>query len=335
MSRVFLIVFGLLFIVGCGGESGASEGAAGSGGSGTPSGLASLGIDPLGRGDGIDITESNYTGRCYEDDELEANRPMLPDPRQVAADEAEATARASAAAADAARDALADAKDAFEGSFVPEVAPMPDRSLAGIFYLSALEAAKDGTEAAYQVGLALLTPEKTTTWKDILENPNLIFKSLGESFVDNLGFTFDDTGLGEVVTDLVTSVVKAELLEFLRNARDLALSEYTAANGQLVGGVAASADPDLSDAFDSAQAAYDAALAQSIADSNALLEAWLAIDAPSELPPCDSEELRQNLKDAFCTGAFVNPITPEEEAEIPGITATLDAYVARLCAAVQ
>ena len=133
MSRVFLIVFGLLFIVGCGGESGASEGAAGSGGSGTPSGLASLGIDPLGRGDGIDITESNYTGRCYEDDELEANRPMLPDPRQVAADEAEATARASAA--DAARDALADAKDAFEGSFVPEVAPMPDRSLAGDFLL--------------------------------------------------------------------------------------------------------------------------------------------------------------------------------------------------------
>jgi hypothetical protein len=334
MSRVLLIVFALLFIVGCGGESGSNEGAAGSGGSGTPSRLASLGIDPLGRGDGIDITESDYTGRCYEDDELEANRPMLPDPRQVAADEAEATARASQAAADAARVALADAKDAFERSFVPEVAPMPDRSLAGIFYLSALEAAKDGTEAAYQVGLELLTPEKTTTWKDILENPNLIFKSLGESFVDNLGFTFDDTGLGEVVTDLVTAAVKQELLEFLLAARTLALDEYTAASNQLIGGMAASADPALSEAFDAAQDAYDAALEQSIEDSNALLEAWLAIDAPSEFPPCDSEELRQSLADAFCTGAFVNPITPEEEAEIPGITARLDAYVARVCAAV-
>jgi hypothetical protein len=334
MSRVLLMMFALLFMVGCGGESGSNQGAAGSGGSGTPTGLASLGIDPLGRGDGIDITESNYTGRCYEDDELDANRPMLPDPRQVAADEAEATARASQAAADAAREALALAKDAFDRSFVPEVAPMPDRSLAGIFYLSAVEAARDATQAAYEIGLVLLTPEKSTTWKDILENPNLVFKSLGESFVDNLGFTFDDTGLGKVVTDLVTSAVKAELLEFLRNARDIALSEYTDANGQLVGGTAASADPDLSDAFDSAQAAYDAALTQSIADSNALLEAWLAIDAPSELPPCDSEELRQSLADAFCTGAFVNPITPEEEAEIPGITASLDAYVARVCAAV-
>jgi hypothetical protein len=252
----------------------------------------------------------------------------------VAAEEAEATARASAAAADAARVALADAKEALEASFVPEMAPMPDRSLAGIFYLEALEAAKDGTEAAYQVGLVLLAPEKTTTWKDILENPNLIFKSLGESFVDNLGFTFDATGLGEVVIDLVTAVVKAELLEFLRDARDFALNEYNAASGQLVGGMAASADPILSQAFDAAQAAYDAALEQSIEDGNALLEAWLAIDAPSELPPCDSEELRQTLADAFCTGDFVNPITPEEEAEIPGITARLDAYVARVCEAV-
>ncbi len=98
--------------------------------------------------------------------------------------------------------------------------------------------------------------------------------------------------------------------------------------------MAASADPLLSDAFEAAQDDYDAALQQSIEDSNALLEAWLAIDAPSELPPCDSEELRQTLEDAFCTGNFVNPITPEEEAEVPGITARLDAYVARVCEAV-
>ncbi|MFA9472672.1 MAG: hypothetical protein ACERNK_19055 [Deltaproteobacteria bacterium] len=65
-----------------------------------------------------------------------------------------------------------------------------------------------------------------------------------------------------------------------------------------------------------------------------MLEAWLAIDAPSELPPCASEELRQSLADAFCTGAFVNPITPEEEAEIPGITESLAAYVARVCEAI-
>jgi len=49
----------------------------------------------------------------------------------------------------------------------------------------------------------------------------------------------------------------------------------------------------------------------------------------------ESEELRQTLEDAFCTGAFVNPITPEEEAMTPGITARLDADVAEVCAAVQ
>ncbi|MDH3656334.1 MAG: hypothetical protein OEN21_18900 [Myxococcales bacterium] len=253
----------------------------------------------------------------------------------MAAEEAEATARASQAEADVRRDELALAQEALDMSFDPEMAPTQERSAAGILYLSALEAARDATEAAYQVGLVLLTPEATTTWKDILENPNLVFKTLGESFVDNLGFTFDDTGLGEIVTDLVTRAVKAELLEFLRDARDFALSEYTDANNELLVGMEASADPDLLQAFELAQAAYDAAVAQSITDSNALLDAWLAIDAPSEFPPCDSEELRQSLADAFCTGAFVNPITPEEEAEIPGITARLDAYVARVCAAVQ
>jgi hypothetical protein len=35
------------------------------------------------------------------------------------------------------------------------------------------------------------------------------------------------------------------------------------------------------------------------------------------------------------TGDFVNPITPEEEAMTPGITARLDAYIAEVCAAVQ
>jgi len=334
MFRALFIAVTSLSLFGCG-ESNANEGSGGSGGSTGPGNLASLGIDPLGRGDGIDITESNYTGRCYEDDALEANRPMLPDPRVVAAEEAEATARASQAEADVRRDELALAQEALDMSFDPEMAPTQERSAAGILYLSALEAARDATEAAYQVGLVLLTPEATTTWKDILENPNLVFKTLGESFVDNLGFTFDDTGLGEIVTDLVTRAVKAELLEFLRDARDFALSEYTDANNELLVGMEASADPDLLQAFELAQAAYDAAVAQSITDSNALLDAWLAIDAPSEFPPCDSEELRQSLADAFCTGAFVNPITPEEEAEIPGITARLDAYVARVCAAVQ
>lgn len=102
MSRALLIVLAPLSLLGCG-ESNANEGGGGSGGSTGPAGLASLGIDPLGRGDGIDLTESDYAGRCYEDDALEANRPTLPDPRVVAAEEADAIAAASHAAADEAR----------------------------------------------------------------------------------------------------------------------------------------------------------------------------------------------------------------------------------------
>jgi hypothetical protein len=58
----------------------------------------------------------------------------------------------------------------------------------------------------------------------------------------------------------------------------------------------------LRDAFVVAQENLDAAEAQSVANS---------------------------------TGAFVNPITAEEEAMTPGITARLDAYIDEVCAAVQ
>jgi hypothetical protein len=54
------------------------------------------------------------------------------------------------------------------------------------------------------------------------------------------------------------------------------------------------------------------------ADGNAALEARIfAETVPSDFPACDSEELRQALKDALCTGSFVNPITPEEEGRSP------------------
>jgi len=101
MTRALLIIFASLSLLGCGesASSAGSEGGAGGDGGEAPLGVASLGIDPLGRGDGIDLTQSSYTGRCYEDDELEANRPTLPDPRVVAAEDAEEVALASQAAA--------------------------------------------------------------------------------------------------------------------------------------------------------------------------------------------------------------------------------------------
>ncbi len=329
MSRAVLTVVTVLSVVGCG--------AAESGGNGTPSGLASLGIDPLGRGDGIDITESDYTGRCYEDDDLEANRPTLPDPRQVAAEEAEAIARASDAAADAARAVRDDAEEAFANSFSTQTDRPDDMSLsnAGRAYLAALALASALAVDAYEVALVELAPEKPTTWGDLAENPNEAIQALVVAYLEELTALFETPNIVGLATDVIVESVKAEMLEYLKATRDAALAAYAAATDQVVpGSTEPMADPIPQLAFEDAQREYEAALAKSIVDGNAALDARIfAETAPSDLPPCDSEELRQSLADAFCTGAFVNPITPEEEAEIPGITARLDAYVARVCAA--
>ncbi len=331
-STVMMVVVSLS-LVGCGGGGG--DGAAGN-----PQGVASLGIDPLGRGDGFDISEGNYAGRCYQDDDLEANRPMGPDPRRVAAEEAEEIALASQTAADLARAALEIAKQEYEDSFVPQAAPpREDSVLAGIAYMVAVTAARDATEKAYNVGLDVLAPEKVTTWADIFEHPDKLFKSIGEELLDpgNYGFTFDDTGYGEIITDLVTDVVKKKLLALLKDARDLALAEYNAAVNKLTPELPEPvADPIAQANYEAALANYEAAQAQTIADANAAFEARMfAETAPSDLPPCDSEELGQALYTAFCTGNFVNPITPEEEANVPGITESLNNYIEEVCDAVS
>lgn len=341
MFRALLIVLTSLSLVGCGGSnanpgSGGSNGAGGDEGRG-PGGLASLGIDPLGRGDGIDLTQSDYDGRCYEDDALEANRPTLPDPRVVAAEDAEAIARASQAAADVARGELADAKEAFDLSFTTQDDPQMDASNAGLAYVAAVTAAKVLTEEAYQIGLELLAPDKATTWSDLARHPEKIIQELVPAFIEARFSVLDSPPLVDLATDLLGELIKAEMLEFLKDARDAAAALYDAATGQVTGtSMEPVADPDAQEAFENAQRAYDEAVAQAIADGNAALEALIFAETePSDFPPCDSEELRQTLEDAFCTGAFVNPITPEEEAMTPGITARLDAYIAEVCAAVQ
>lgn len=337
MHRALFMVLVSLSLLGCGESTAGSNGQGGAGGRG-PGGLASLGIDPLGRGDGIDITQSDYTGRCYEDDELEANRPVPPDSRDVAAEEAEAVAEASQAASDAAREALDAARQAYEDSFATQATvPAPSLSEAGQAYLAAVTAAKVLTEEAYQIGRSLLAPENELSFEDLLEHPSEGIQEVVLGHLEQLTALFETPNSVDFAVDVLTELVKAEMLQYLKDARDAAAALCDAATDQVVpGSMEPTADPVAQQAFEEAQLAYDEALGQSIADGNAALEARIfAETAPSEYPPCDSEELRQTLKEAFCTGAFVNPITPEEEAMTPGITARLDAYVAEVCAAVE
>ena len=327
----------MLALVGCG-TAGPSDSEIECSGAG----LASLGIDPLGRGDGLDLPNSNYDGRCYEDDELEANRPQLPDPRDLAADDAQAVARDSQAAADLARARLDDAKAAVEESFaVTTNAPAPGSSSAGEDYILYVTAAKFLTEEAYQIGLALLAPSRPTTFKDIAEHPNKFIKALATEFLDDIVVLVDTPAVIEIATELLTEVIKAKMLKFLKNARDLALYFYESATEQVDSAEATAnpavptADPVLLQELEDAQLAYDEAYAQAIADGKAALDARIfASNAPSDLPPCDSEELRQTLEESLCLTPFVNPVTPEEEEMAPGTTARLDAFVAEVCAAV-
>lgn len=302
------------------------------------SGLASLGIDPLGRGDGIDLTESSYDGRCYQDDALEANRPQV-DPWQVAAEEAEAIARESQAASDEARVALDIARETLEASFTVEANPPASSSQAWNQYVAIVVAARFLSEEAYQLGLVLLAPDKPTTWKDIAEHPDKFIAELAVEFLENAIVLNDTPHSVDLALELLTEVIKAEMLEFLKNTRDTALALYEALPEEDQSPnppTQPTADPAALLAFEDAQRAYDEARDKAIADGSAAIEARIyAETTPSDLPPCDSEELRQTLDEAFCTGDFVNPITPEEEAMAPGITERMDAYFAQLCDAVE
>ncbi len=85
-----------------------------------------------------------------------------------------------------------------------------------------------------------------------------------------------------------------------------------------------------------AKQGYEEALAQAAADSRAAIEASMAArNAVSEQPPCNSDELREYLDYWLCQIEFINPVSTEQEADNPGITATIDEYVAEVCEAVS
>jgi hypothetical protein len=321
------------------------------------SGLASLGIDPLGRGDGIDITQSSYTGRCYEDDTLEANRPMPPDPRDVAAEEASAVAEASRAAADAARETLEDARVALDQSLaLADINSEADEVDAAVTYVVAAALALIAADAALATARIIffnLADEEETTWADLFEDPDL--SKLSIEFapeIDLGGNRYDDAGgaILDFLSEIISEEQKTRILNFLEDTQRLAREAFDLAvrlcascstdpedhrNQQDVPRETV-VDPDLQRAFDAALTALDAAEEQAVEDGEAAYEARIfAETAPSEFPPCDAEELRQALDDAFCSGDFVNPISPEEEAANPGLTERLNAYVERVCEAVS
>lgn len=334
MKKILRSALALVSLIGCGGPGSMEDMAVEEC---TGAGVASLGIDPLGRGDGIDITESNYGGRCYEDDALEANRPLV-DPWQVAAEEAIVIARESQAAADVARAALENAKEELENSLSAEANPEPSFTSAWNQYVAFVTAARFVTEETYQVGLVLLAPGKRTTWQDVAENPDEFIQELASEFLDGI-VSVSDTPLGlEIAGEILTEVVKAEMLEFLKEARDTALAAFEGLPEVDQAGAALqpTADPELVLRLEEAQRAFDEAQAQAAADGRAAIEARIfATNEPSDLLPCDSEELREMLDESLCQVEFVNPVTPEEEAETPGITAKIDAYVAEVCSAVS
>lgn len=295
-------------------------------------GIEQLGIDPRGRSDlSLDIPF-----RCYADDALENGRPYGPHPLDVAFEAARLKAIQSASDADAARAALAVAKVNFESSFTVTKTYTADDVLKWYGYVAALSAIRDITETAYRGGLILLAPDKTVTWSDIVENPDAAIRELAteylESLPDSIGFSLTEGvpfGLDQIVKD----IVKAGLLEKLKTYRDSALSEYDAAVAKGAPSLAAETrfpSPTALAAYDVAKAALDAAVATAIADGQAAFEAQKAAeDAPSDLPACDSNELKQLLATTFCP-PFDNPFTLEEEAENPGITARFYAKVAEI-----
>lgn len=302
------------------------------------SNLASLGIDPLGRGDGIDITLSNYDGRCYEDDALEANRPQGPDPRIVAADEAAAKATESYEAAHQALIALDAAKQALEDSYSLEEDPPAGASQAWNRYVTIVTVARFGTEEAYQIGLALLSPEASTTWEDLVNNPDEGIQVLASVFLDDIVVLFESPALVDLAVTVLTEVIKAEMLDFLKEARDLAKSIYDAlpAADQVGPEMLPTADPAAMQALEEAQIAYDEAQAQATADGHAALEASdLVHNTPSDLAPCDSEELRYMLQTTVCDVPFENPVSAEEEADVPGLSQAIEDYITELCTAVE
>ncbi len=329
MKTRILSALAFVALIGCGDPAATTEEC-------TSHGVASLQIDPLGRGDGIDLTASEYPGRCYQDDEMEANRPRV-DHWQVAADAAAAIAAESQALADQARTHIEDLEEFIAERANEQTNTRPSFESAWYQYVALITAAKFATEEAYQIGLVLLAPERQTSWEDIADHPDVIIKDLASEFREGIvGLNETPLGIG-IAGEILTRAVKAAMLDFLEAARDTALEAYEALPeaDQSSDTPPPGVDPSLLNVLGELKEQYEAARAQAAIDSRAAIEAnWAAINAVSEVPPCDSEELREYLDYWLCEMEFVNPVSPEAEAETPGITATIDAYVADVCEAV-
>ncbi len=278
--------------------------------------------------------------RCYADDNLENGRPYGPHPLDAAYEVARLKSVASEAELTAARAALVVAKANLDASVTVTKTYTADDVIRWYVYVTALEVVRDVTERAYQGGLILLTPERRVTWADLVNNPDSAIRNFAGEYVSNLsgsiGFSLTEGvpfGLDQILKDSL----KASLLEKLKTYRDSALSSYNEAVAQGAPSLLAETrfpSPAALAAYNDAKAAVEAAVEQSTVDGHAAFEAQKAAqDAPSDLPPCDSDELKQMLAQAFCPD-FDNPFTPDEEAGTPGITARFYARVAQIRALV-
>lgn len=299
-------------------------------------GIEELGIDPRGRSD------LSFDGpfRCYADDNLENGRPYGPHPLDVAYEAARLKAVASDAELTAARAALVVAKANLDASVTVTKTYTADDVIRWYAYVTALEVLRDVSERAYQGGLILLTPEKTVTFNDLVNNPDAAIRSFAGEFVQNLsgsiGFSLTEGvpfGLDQILKD----VLKAALLDKLKTYRDSALNAYNGAVAQGAPSLLAETrfpSPEALAAYNDAKTAVEVAEDKLAVDGAAAFEAQKAAqDAPSDLPACDSEELKQLLAQAFCP-PLDNPFTPEEEAEIPGTVARFYAKIAQIRALV-
>ena len=325
MHRILLFVLTSLLVVGCGGED--SSGAGGAGG--TPRGIETLGLDPFGRGDGIDITQSGYSGRCYEDDALEANLPDQ-DPRVVAANAAAEKSEESGALLAEAGSVLRQAQRLYEQSVATKMDATPEQIEAGADLEAVLFLAKLATAEAYTQGLAFFGPDVPDAAGNFETFINFISPQAYKVALVVAEELYG--GMPDLAKALVYDVARSAFLQGLKIARDAAESAYdaydTVASSIPDGSTAVVvAEPTEQEGYQNAQAAYDALSAQAFADAEAAIAALNFIDSPSDLPPCDSSELKEWIKAGICTDAaqqafadgdfdVVDPDADELEQEI-------------------
>ena len=295
-------------------------------------GIEQLGIDPRGRSD----LSLDSPFRCYADDNLENGRPYGPHPLDVAYETARLKAVASSADVTAARAALVVAKANLDASVTVTKTYTTEDVLKWYAYVAVLEAVRDVTERAYQGGLVLLAPDRGVTWSDLVNHPDAAIRSFAAEYVDNLSGSIGFSLTGGVpfgLDQILKEVLKASLLEKLKSYRDAALAVHNDAVASGAPSLFAETrfpSPEALVAYNDAKLAVETAVAQSTVDGQAAFEAQQAAqNAPSDLPACDSSELKLLLAQAFCP-PFDNPITAEEEAGTPGITARFNAKVAEI-----